>query len=194
MKSRSWAKPEGLKCLWIPWMGYTWPCHPVSQKEIMPTHMQHNTNVKDPIIWKSCLFAFYRLQGTSWWKWHESNAVHTTGGMAPTGWRGPWGREGWGVSVQKQVLSFQLPASPSHLSTFSHVSSSLLAQFYQSQKGISVRTPTQPGHQLPLSLHERFAVGVPTTQPPHRQHSSSKEQSQGQEDWPVMSREFWLWP
>lgn len=94
----------------------------------MPPPMQHNTNVKDPIIWKRCLFAFYWLQGTSRQKWHESNAVHTKRGMAPTGWRGPWTREGWGVSVQKRVLSFQLAASPPYLSTFSHVSSSLLAQ------------------------------------------------------------------
>lgn len=89
--------------------------------------MQNNTNVKNPIIWKRCLFAFYWLQGTSWQKWHESSAVHTMCGKAPIGWRGPWGWEGWGVSVQKQALSFQ-SASPSHLSTLSHVSSSLIAQ------------------------------------------------------------------
>lgn len=94
----------------------------------MPPHTQHNMNVKDPIIWKRCLFAFYWLQEASWQKRHESSSEHTTCGMAPTGWRGPWSWQGRGVSGQKQVLSFQLAASPSHLGTFSHVSSSFIAQ------------------------------------------------------------------
>lgn len=104
-----------------------------------------------PRYLERCLFAFYWLQGTSWQKWRESSAVHTTCGKAPRGWRGPWGWEGWGVSVQKQVLSFQPAASPSHLSTFSHVSSSLIAQVDSASPrqeylwGYSAHTPAQPG-------------------------------------------------
>lgn len=50
------------------------------------------------------------------------------------------------------------------------------SRFCQSQTGISVRTPAQPGKQLPylcMSLQwvylPLFAMGVPTTQQPRRQ-------------------------
>lgn len=167
----------------------------------MPSHTQYNTNVEDPIIWKRCLFASYWLQGTSWQKWHESSAVHTTCGMAPTGWRGPWGWEDWGLSVQKQVLSFQPAASPSHLSTLSHVSSSLIAQ-------VDSASPKQEylwglqlsqGSSSPISAWVCSGCTYLCLQwvqlPPnnHRGNCFLKEGSQGQENWPVMSREVQLW-